>query len=309
MIDFSTSNRFVDMSPILIGASNTKKYKCVDSSGQSFFLKAEEVKNPQSFQLFCDMINGLPPFIAPQLIEHGFCNEGAYVLHEWIDGDILQNTFANMGKNVQYKFGLLAADILKKIHRCKPIIGKDAHKDSWGDRYSNIAIRTAYDFISSPNRFYGDNKYLIWLKNSKKLFKERNVSDVFCHFDFSPRNIMVNNDGELRVVDFGSLDKSRRQGGDPYIDFKCIRHGVEHPHFYSGFINGYFGTSPPPIFWRFISLYISLIIFKALNTSVKSKKWSSVKLRVDRAKRYLMTIPEDNSFIPTWYIPPLSQEL
>lgn len=232
------------------GWSSDIKYYIETRVGNKLLLRLSDIKNHQNKlnefnlmnQIYKLEINMSKP------ISIGTCdNNYTYSIFEWVDGNSANEVINNFSANEQYKFGIEAGKILKKIHS----IPAPKNHAEWENRML-IKIKAHLEkYEKSPYKVENDIFAVNHIKNNLHLLKNR--PQYFQHGDYHLGNMVIE-DNKLGIIDF-----NRSDFGDPYEEFyKMILFSREISiPFVKGQINGYFDNTIPNDFFDILSLYVA----------------------------------------------------
>lgn len=236
--------------PLLKGWSSDRKFYIERSDGQRLLLRltdqAERDAKQREFaalQAFWRLgIRMSEP------LEFGCCGDGRYVysLLSWLDGEAADEVIQRYTDEEQYRLGLQAGQILRRIHS----LPAPPDQSPWEqrmlrkfqvhlERYRNCGVQVEHDQLAL--RFVADNLALL---------KDR--PQVLEHGDFHLGNMVLGADGQLGIIDF-----NRWGYGDPYEDFYKMlffSRDLSVP-FAQGQLDGYFQAEAPDLFFRLLALY------------------------------------------------------
>jgi len=290
------TDRFMKIVPVTIGRSATRKYIVEDKSGLKAFLKIEPIENYSNVKKYFLMLEKLysTGVITPQPIEYGKCEEGAYILSNFVgsNNNNLGEVLPHLTDEKRYLLGRKAGRLLKKIHQA-PLLRNKNMRHHWNERFPKWAKDLAELYIKSPNKLDGYEYYLEILRETPNSLNQR--SSCFLHFDYGSHNLLLQEE-KLWAIDFGSIEA---KDGDPYYDFRHIfTHGSKYPYFSTGAINGYFEGHPPEDFFKSTRFYLAWDIIKS---SLRTNDTAMIESIAVLAKNCLLSYDNMKLDQPSWY--------
>ena len=116
------------------GWSGERKYCAVTAEGQKYLLRVSSIdrleRKWREFEQMCRLAKLGIPMCLP--LEFGTCEEGAYAIQSWVDGEDAEEKIATICLAEQYRYGLEAGRILAKIHT----IPAPADAPNWENRFN-----------------------------------------------------------------------------------------------------------------------------------------------------------------------------
>ena len=223
-------------------------------------------------------------------VEFSIQEEGVCVIQRWIDGGDAEEVIPTLSKDNQYRYGLDAGRILKKIHS----IPAPADVHNWEEYFNRKIDRKLEAYLACPLRYEGGDHFINYLAENRHLLKNR--PQCYQHGDYHVGNMMIDSHGVLTVIDF-----DRDDWGDPWEEFNRIVWCAQlSPRFASGMVDGYFSGSVPERFWRLLALYMSSNALSSLPWAVDfGEKEISVMRR--QASEILVWYDNMTRFVPRWY--------
>ena len=277
--------------PITAGWSGDSKYCAAGSDGKRYFLrvappeKAERAK--KSFELQKKMYSLGVPMCEP--LECGECEEGFYTLQSWVDGVNAEDAVPPMPEADQYELGCEAGAILKKIHS----IPAPENAPGWKPRFSAKMDRKIKNYIECPIKVEGAECFIEYIERSRDLLRGR--PQCFQHGDYHIGNMMIEN-GKLVIIDFDRYDF-----GDPWEEFnRIVWCAQEAPRFACGMVDGYFGGSVPPLFWRLLALYISSNTLSSIPWAIPFGE-DEIRKFTEQTKEIMSWYDDMRRVVPSWY--------
>ena len=230
------------------------------------------------------------PMCAP--VEFSIQDEGVCTLLRWIDGQDAEELIPTLSEADQYRYGLDAGRILKKIHS----IPAPAGTHDWEEYFNRKIDRKLEMYHSSPLRYESGEHFVAYLSANRHLLKDR--PQCYQHGDYHIGNMMIDRDGVLTIIDFDKDDY-----GDPWEEFNRIVWCAQaSPRFASGLVDGYFDGAVPETFWRLLALYISSNALGSLPWAIPfGEKEVAVMRR--QAGEILHWYDNMTRIVPRWYTP------
>lgn len=183
----------------------------------------------------------------PRALDCGVSPDGtqAYLLYDWVPGTDAIDVLPRLSADAQFQLGCEAGRLLKLIHAQPQDKVVDAH-----DYVTKKVALRRQQMRDAKLTFDGYDAMLAFLDAHLPLL--RDTPTVYHHGDFHPGNMLVDDAGRLRVIDF-----NRSDFGDPVEDFnRLFTFGRQASlPFARGQLTGYFGT-PPDAFFQHALCYI-----------------------------------------------------
>ena len=223
-------------------------------------------------------------------MEYGMCEEGAYTIHSWVDGEDAEPRIIAMNPKEQYRYGLESGRILAKIHTIP------APKDTpdWESRFNAKIDRKIAMYENCSLKYENGEAFLTYLAENRALLRNRPQS--YQHGDYHIGNMMVNDAGVLTIIDF-----DRDDWGDPGEEFNRIVWCAQaSPAFAAGMVDGYFEGDVPMDFWDLLALYIC-------SNTLSSLPWAipfgddEINTMRNQAQEILVWYDNMNTTVPSWY--------
>ena len=108
----------INKAPIYKGWSGDQKYCAITADGQKYLLRISSIdrleRKRREYKKMSEVAQIGIPMCLP--VEFGICEEGAYSIQSWVDGDDAEGLIMSMDSAAQYRYGLDAGRILAKIH-------------------------------------------------------------------------------------------------------------------------------------------------------------------------------------------------
>lgn len=224
-------------------------------------------------------------------IAFGTCKEGVYSVQSWIDGEDAEEKIPLLSEAEQYRYGLEAGHILRKIHSV-PI--ETIEPEDWEIRFNRKIDNKIRNYLACPIHYDGGEAFLRYIDENRHLLKGR--PQVWQHGDYHIGNMMIGQSGKLYIIDF-----NRSDWGDPWEEFnRIVWCAQKSPFFASGMTDGYFDGEVPIEFWKLLALYIA-------SNTLSSVYWAipfgekEIETMLNQAREILMWYDNMKNPIPTWY--------
>ena len=275
------------------GWSADQKYCAVTADGQKYLLRISSIDRLERKRREHEKMSEVAQLGVPMCLplEFGICEEGAYSVQSWIDGEDADDRIMTMDSATQYRYGLDAGRILAKIHT----IPAPADAPDWENRFNAKIDRKIAMYENCELKYEsGGDAFLQYIAENRHLLQGRPQS--YQHGDYHIGNMMIAKDGVLTIIDF-----DRDDFGDPWEEFNRIVWCAQAaPAFASGMVDGYFDGDVPIEFWKLLALYIC-------SNTISSLPWAipfgvgEIQVMRKRAAQVLEWYAGMQQVIPTWY--------
>jgi len=289
----SVYQNIVSRTPIDKGWSGDQKYCAVTAGGSKYLLRISSIerleRKRREYEKMSEVAQLGIPMCLP--VEFGACEEGAYSIQSWIDGEDAEDKVMAMDVVEQYRYGLDAGQILAKLHT----VPAPEYAPDWGSRFNAKIDRKIAMYENCELKYEnGGDAFLSYLAENRHLLSGRPQS--YQHGDYHIGNMMIDRDGILTIIDF-----DRDDFGDPWEEFNRIVWCAQTaPAFASGMVDGYFGGEVPVEFWKLLALYISSNTLSSLPWAVSFGK-KEIQVMQKQAAQVLQWYDSMKKVIPTWY--------
>ncbi|SHI61154.1 aminoglycoside phosphotransferase family protein [Lutispora thermophila] len=280
------------MIPITKGWSEDKKYCAIGADGTKYLLRIFPRKNYNRKKVEFEMMQQVAALGVPmcQPIEFGTCDDVVYSLHSWIDGKDAEEKITYFPDKEQYVYGLEAGRILKKIHSIPALL----IQESWENRFNGKIDRNIKMYSECPIKYEKGQVFIYYINANRQLLKYH--PQCFHHGDYHIGNMMIDNDGNLQIIDFNRYDY-----GDPWEEFNCIVWSAQKaPLFASGILDGYFDNDVSLDFWRLLILYISSNTLSSISWAVSFGQ-KELDTMINQATDVFNWYDSLKNPVPTWY--------
>ncbi len=283
---------FITKEPITKGWSGDRKYCVTDEGGKQYLLRisdgSQQDRKRRQFEKMKQVAALGVPMCQP--LEFGLCDEGAYSLQSWIDGEDAEAQLPGLPEEQQYQYGLQAGQILKQIHS---LPAPDDVED-WESRFNGKIDRKIAMYQDCPLKYENGQVFLAYLAENRYLLKGRPQS--YQHGDYHVGNMMIDRAGQLYIIDF-----DRDDYGDPWEEFnRIVWCAQKTPMFATGMVDGYFGGEVPLAFWKLLALYIACNTLSSLPWAIPFGE-GEIRTMRNQAREVLDWYDDMKKVIPGWY--------
>ncbi|MNN25959.1 Phosphotransferase enzyme family protein [compost metagenome] len=284
--------------PVLKGWSDDKKVYIEDIEGNKLLLRLSAgntfARKQDEFALI-KRFNELD-FPMSQALSFGTCGgagreEQVYMLLTWVEGIPLEECLTALAPEEQYKLGMEAGRILKRIHSIPS--GNDL--SGWETAMQAKMLRRIKEYEDCPYHLDGDEQAIHYVKENIGLI--HNVEKVCHHGDFHVGNLIYTPEGGIGVIDFNRWDTG--DYAEEFYKVQFFDRELSIP-FAKGKLDGYFAGSPPEAFWRRQALYVAY-------SSLFSIKWAipfgmdEIQGMMARGRQAFQDYDAFHRYIPRWY--------
>ena len=279
--------------PIDKGWSGDQKYCAVTADGEKYLLRISPIdrleRKRREYEKMSEVAQLGIPMCLP--VEFGTCDEGAYSIQSWIDGEDAEEAIMAMDADAQYQYGLDAGRILAKIHT----IPAPKNAPDWETRFNAKIDRKIAMYENCELKYEsGGDAFLKYIAENRHLLHDRPQS--YQHGDYHIGNMMIDRNGVLTIIDF-----DRDDYGDPWEEFNRIVWCAQAaPAFASGMVDGYFNGDIPMEFWKLLALYIC-------SNTLSSLPWAipfgdkEIQVMRQQAAQVLQWYDGMQQVVPAWY--------
>lgn len=291
----SVYEKITDWTFIDKGWSGDKKYCAVTLDGRKYLLRISSIdrleRKRREYEKMCQVVQLGIPMCLP--VEFGTCEEGAYSIQSWIDGEDAEDLVMSMNEKRQYRYGLDAGRILAKIHT----VAAPADAPDWEARFNAKIDRKIAMYEDCELKYEsGDELFMEYIAQNRHLLRGRPQS--YQHGDYHIGNMMIDRNGKLTVIDF-----DRDDFGDPWEEFNRIVWCAQAaPAFASGMVDGYFNGEVPVEFWKLLALYICSNTLSSLPWAIPFGE-REIRVMREQAAQVLEWYDGMQKVIPNWYQP------
>ena len=282
---------FVVREPINKGWSVDKKYRVTDTTGKNYLLRISPMERQEKVKKTFIMMNRAAELGIPmcRAVECGICEEGVYVLHEWIEGTDAEEAMTALDDDTRYAYGQEAGKALRKIHSL-PAEGECC----WEAFFNRKIDRKMKGYEECPLRYQNGELLIEYINANRHLLKKRPIT--YQHGDFHVGNMMIDSSGKLVIIDFDRDDQ-----GDPWEEFNRIVWSAQcAPAFARGIVDGYFDGCVPVEFWKLLALYIATNTLSSLPWAISYGE-GEIAVMQRQCEEVLHWYDHMKDPIPTWY--------
>ncbi len=279
--------------PIKKGWSGDEKYCAVTADGEKYLLRISSIDQLERKRREYEEMSKVAQLGIPMClpVEFGSCDEGAYSIQSWIDGEDAEEAIMSMDADAQYRYGLNAGQILAKIHT----IPAPEDAPDWETRFNAKIDRKIAMYEACELKYEsGGDELLQYIAENRHLLQGRPQS--YQHGDYHIGNMMIDYNGVLTVIDF-----DRDDFGDPWEEFNRIVWCAQAaPAFASGMVDGYFDGNVPMVFWKLLALYICSNTLSSLPWAIPFGE-GEIRVMRNQAAQVLEWYDNMKNVVPAWY--------
>lgn len=283
--------KIIKREPINKGWSGDKKYRVTCEGGEVYLLRVSPAERYENRKRLFDFQRQVGELQIPmcEALELGLSEEGVYTLQSWIDGEDAEDVIPKLPPEEQYRLGLLAGEILNKIHTIPAPEGIP----TWSEKMGKKLDAKIKMYEDCPIKVEGDKYMLDYIAKNRHLIEGR--PQCMQHGDYHIGNMMVK-DGELYIIDFDRYDF-----GDPWEEFNRVWSAEAAPEFARGTIDGYFGGEDiPEDFWRLIAVYICRNMLSSIPWAIPFGE-GQVEVMKRQMNNILTWYNNMKEIVPSWY--------
>ncbi|TCT17195.1 aminoglycoside phosphotransferase (APT) family kinase protein [Natranaerovirga pectinivora] len=293
--DITGSDNWKNIVLIDKGWSSDKKYYINTNNGEQFLLRLSNISEYHTKKDDYELLKQLDelPVIMSRPLAFDVCNDGndVYTLFTWVDGKDAERIIPMLSDIEQYKIGVQAGEILRKIHETKV----RHNLPEWSHRFNNKINRKIAAYEACSIKFEGSDSIINYINENRFLLENR--PQVFQHGDYHIGNMTISEKGDLGIIDFNRLDF-----GDPWEEFNRITFCAGVSKFFaSGRINGYFDNNVPDTFFRLLALYIGCNQLSSIPWAIPFGQ-DDINYMLKQAMNVLEWYKGFKTYIPSWYI-------
>lgn len=284
---------FTSRTPIEKGWSGNRKYMAVGKDGGKYLLRLADLAKYEQKKSKFDTAQRLAALGVPMCrpADFGVCDEGVYIIYEWIDGVDAEEALPGLSMAKQHEYGWEAGRILKLIHSIPAPEGCE----DWQSRFNRKIDRKLAQYAECPLKYENGQAFIDYIESNRHLLAGR--PQTCQHGDYHIGNMMMEKGGRLVIIDF-----DRDDYGDPWEEFnRIVWCAQKSPVFAKGLVDGYFDGCPPEDFWKLLALYIS-------SNTLSSLPWAmpfgqdEVDVMKRQAEEVLSWYNNMEQTVPGWYL-------
>lgn len=282
----------VSRTPVEKGWSGDRKYCVTTADGGKYLLRISSMERLERRRLEFARMQQVAALGIPMCrpVAFGICEEGVYLILEWIHGRDAEEWIPSLPEDKQYAYGVDAGKILAKIHS----IPAPADIIDWQHRFDAKIDRKIKMYTDCPLKYENGQAMLDYLAQNRYLLAGR--PQTYQHGDYHIGNMMIDDSGKLTVIDFDKDDF-----GDPWEEFNRIVWSAQAaPAFASGMVDGYFDGPVPMEFWRLLALYICSNTLSSLPWAIPFGEEEVAVMR-HQAADVLRWYDGMKTVLPSWY--------
>ncbi|MEX2105040.1 MAG: aminoglycoside phosphotransferase family protein [Bacilli bacterium] len=286
----------IQIDPINKGYSGDSKHVVVKDN-RKYLLRTYDYKLHRGKQMEYEAllkmeeygVNCSRPLHIGSIEDHGI----GYMILTYIEGNDASDELPKLSVDDQYRLGFEAGIELFKITQ----LVAPNHITSWYDRKITKHRKCMDEYSKLAIRVNNDASIITFIEENLALMKNR--PNLFQHDDFHVGNLIINDRGELGVIDFNRCD-----WGDPVHEFLKVglfSSEVSIP-FSIGQIRGYHDNQDPDeLFWRLYSLYLAMNVFSSVVWILKVKP-EEIGIMMEKLIRVLDDHNHFDLIKPKWYL-------
>ncbi len=293
------SKNWIKVETINQGWSKDEKFVVEDMHHQKFLLRVSDAssferKKEQFYMLKEIQKLGLN---APIPLELGTFDDGrVFFILSWLEGEDAQIIIPKLDEKKQYKLGIEAGQILKKIHSI-PV----KHQKTWKEIYQNKIPKKIKMAQLAPIKHPHLDVFINYVLDHMHLMDQRPLS--IQHGDYHIGNFIIIKDLKLGIIDFDKVDYS-----DPLDDFKpFVWNVMKAKAFEIGLIDGYFNHQPTQEFFKILAFYASESCIGHLPWAIQFGE-EEIKIAFEVADQVYAWYQGFSTVIPTWYDDELKEQ-
>jgi len=290
--------RFSRLTLIEKGWSPDKKYRAETADGQVYLLRVMPGTDPDAYRSAFERQRLLASMGVPMCEPIAFGPQpegGTWVVQRWIDGTVAEDHLPTLSPEAQYEAGMEAGRILRVIHT----LPAPTDVPDWEPRFNAKIDRKIKGYLDCPLRIDGDGAIFGYLEENRKYLRGR--PNVWQHGDYHVGNMMFERDADGIPAKLTIIDFNREDYGDPWEEFNRIVWCAQTaPAFARGRIDGYFGTTPPALFWRLLALYVASNTLSSIYWAVPFGE-GEIRTMTRQAADVLRWFDNMQNPVPLWY--------
>jgi serine/threonine-protein kinase len=295
MRDIKGYEGFRKIEPILKGWSGDKKYYIETYDNRHLLLRMADIAEYDRKKAEFEIITRLSALGVPMShpVDFGICDNGqsVYSLLTWCEGEDAESVLPKLSDTEQYLLGVRSGEILRLIHT----IPAPVTQEEWSYRFSRKTDNKIAAYKACGVQFDGDEHILRYLEDNRQLLSGR--PQCLQQGDYHVGNMIISSVRELSIIDF-----NRPDFGDPWEEFnRIVWSAAVSPWFATGQLNGYFGGTPPLVFFRLLAYYIASNTISSIYWAIPFGQ-NEVDTMLKQTQDVLRWFDNMNNPVPTWYL-------
>jgi aminoglycoside phosphotransferase (APT) family kinase protein len=286
----------IHIEPIYKGYSGDYKY-IVSNNGRRYLLRTFPMNQQSGKMVEYEALQVMEQYgvSCSKPLDIGTIQEYelGYMVLTYIEGNEATDVLQRYLSVDQYRIGSDAGRELHKIHQ----YAAPQNMTSWYDRKLFKHNKCMEEYARIAIRINNDEKIMSFIDDHLPLMNNR--PNQFQHDDFHIGNLIINDGGQIGVIDFNRCD-----WGDPVHDFLKVglfSSEVSVP-FSIGQIRGYhLEHDPDELFWRLYSLYLAMNVFASVVWILKVKP-EEIDIMMQKLNRVLDDHDHFDLIKPKWYV-------
>jgi aminoglycoside phosphotransferase (APT) family kinase protein len=295
---FPIPDSWTAVEQVIAGWSHEEeKYHVTTAEGDELLLRLAGGERDRYNRLIFEVLGQLDPtaFRFPQPVAQDSFDGGraSYLLLEWLPGQELELQLPRLPWEEQYRLGLRSGTILKALHTSK-LTNKPRDPD-WAKRYLMMRDHKMQLYLSGDVRLEDEDVFLDFVKRNRALVEGR--PQTIRHGDFHAGNLLLDDAGEIEVIDF-----SRLAFGDPWLDFVRLSFDAHtSPAFASGRIDSYFPEGAPVEFFSLLAFYLAHNSIGSIPFALQFGE-AEVEFSINQAQMVREWYDGFTTVFPHWYV-------
>jgi len=170
--------------PIKKGFSSDKKYCATVCDGTKYLLRIMPIEKYETWKNLFAMLEHVAALGVPmcKAVELGTCDDGIYVMQDWIEGEDLFAVLPTLSESEQYILGIKAGKILRVIHS----IPAPEEQENWAKRFSHIIDDKIKKYHECAIKVDGGENFINYIEQNRGLLENR--PQCFQHGDYHVGN-------------------------------------------------------------------------------------------------------------------------
>ena len=293
--DICGFGKFTKVEPVNKGWSEDEKYYIEAEDKSKLLLRVSKPCEYERKKYEFEMMRRIFALDIPmnEPLDFGFCRGGknVYSLFTWCEGEDSAEVLPVLAEEKQYRLGLNAGEILRKIHSSPA----PESRGDWAIYFNRKIDARVRNYHACGLTFEGADKLIEYVESNRQLLNSR--PQCLQHGDYHVGNIVISPSNELSIIDFNRLDY-----GDPWEEFnRMVWSAKVSPHFATGLLKGYFSGERSEEFFKLMAFYIAANTIGSLPWAVPFGQ-KEIDTMLEQAKDVLCWYDNMQNSIPSWYI-------